>query len=404
MNRLEAWLEGHHAGAFVWDDEDRVSFEYAQDAPATPVSLSLPRDATHAKRAAGRFLANLLPDHKTARSRMATAYGAASTDTFDLLSAAGGDVAGGLVLTPEGDEPGTGRVDFLAAQARDIAGRIEALKQDADAWVPDDVPARFSLAGTQGKFALARVGSEWFWSHGGLPSTHIVKPANPRLPELEGLEADSLGLAQASGITASEAEVLDVGGATAFIVKRFDREVQETGIARRLHVEDFAQAMGVDSARKYEPSAIQIIRMLKTANSNHELAYGFVRQFAFNTILSNADAHSKNYSLMLRPDHVDLAPLYDTIPIGVYPEYDQHLAMKVSHASRPQQASPDHWRKLAVRSGIQPDRVVTEVASIARNMEEQNATAWKQVSAQLRDRVRAIIERNAAVVQGRPKH
>ncbi|KAB1640989.1 HipA N-terminal domain-containing protein [Gulosibacter chungangensis] len=95
--RIEAWLEGHYAGQFVFDD-GVVSFQYADEAPATPISLSLPRDRPASRRAAQSFLENLLPEQAQVRARMAEIYGAASTDAFDLLSAAGGDLSGGLVL------------------------------------------------------------------------------------------------------------------------------------------------------------------------------------------------------------------------------------------------------------------------------------------------------------------
>ena len=99
--RIEAWLESRHVGQFVFDEGD-VVFVYDKDAPPTPISLSLPRDRPAARKAARNFLENLLPEHEQTRAQMASVHGAMSAGGFDLLSAAGGDLAGGLVLLPEG--------------------------------------------------------------------------------------------------------------------------------------------------------------------------------------------------------------------------------------------------------------------------------------------------------------
>ena len=88
-DRLEAWLEGQHIGTFEFETGQPVTFTYAGDAPATPVSLSLPRDRPATKRAAGNFLENPLPDHATTRERIAVAYGATSARSYDLLVSAG---------------------------------------------------------------------------------------------------------------------------------------------------------------------------------------------------------------------------------------------------------------------------------------------------------------------------
>src|SRR5690606_28801360 len=99
--RIEAWLEGRHIGKFVFDDGD-VVFIYDEDAPPTPISLSLPRDRPAVRNAAKNFLENLLPEQEQTRVRMARVYGAKTPGAFDLLNVAGGDLAGGLVLLPEG--------------------------------------------------------------------------------------------------------------------------------------------------------------------------------------------------------------------------------------------------------------------------------------------------------------
>lgn len=260
--RLEAWLEDRHAGRFVFADDGSVHFEYDPDAPDTPVSLSLPRDGRAAPRAAASFLENLLPDHEGTRARMALAYEARSSRTPDILAKAGGDVAGGLVILPEGEGPPSSPAILSPALDRDVADRINSIKIDPDAWAPRGVAARFSLAGTQGKFALARVQDDWYWSNATVPSTHIVKPGRRDLRNIERAEAAALSLAHRAGLPAPVATVLQVHEQTAFVVERFDRETGEGALAKRLHAEDFAQALGLGPAAKYDVTAKQAAALL----------------------------------------------------------------------------------------------------------------------------------------------
>ncbi|MCL2849864.1 MAG: HipA domain-containing protein [Micrococcales bacterium] len=394
---LEAWLEGHHIGQFVFTGTT-VEFRYDRDAPSTPVSLSLPRDGHAPRRAAARFLENLLPDHATARAHMASAYGARSTSTYDLLATAGGDVAGGLVLVPEGEPAPTGPALLSPALDRDVAGRIHAIKVDPDAWAPPDVPARFSLAGTQGKFALARLGDDWYWSNASVPSTHIVKPGRPGLRGLEAAEAAALTLAARAGVRAPAAKVLHMEDQTAFVVERFDRAPGPGLLARRLHAEDFAQALGLAPGSKYHVSARQAAALLTSVDTDGSLVRAFLGQLAFNTVVGNVDAHAKNYSVLLRPDAVRPAPLYDVVPVALYPQFSQELAMRVAGARHPGAASADHWRKLARTIGVDEDAAVEVVWRTATNVAELNDTAWEDLDDDQAATLRQVVGRHTDAV------
>lgn len=365
---LHAWLEGRYAGAFTRAGSGQVRFDYSVDAPSVPLSLSLPREGGATRRAAANFLDNLLPDNASARYQMASVYGVGSVDAFDLLAEAGGDIAGGLVLTAQEQPPTAGPLQLDPATEGDIAARIDAVKRAPDQWAGTGTPARFSLAGTQGKFVLADIGGEWYWSNATVPSTHIVKPARPGLPALEEVEVMALALASKAGAEAPSARVIRALDETAYLVERFDR-LRSGQIATRLHAEDLAQAMGKGPDQKYNISAQQVIHLLRE-QAGDEVAYAFVRQLAVNVLLGNADAHAKNYSLLLRPDAISLAPMYDVVPVGVYPAFDQQLAMRIGGARRAAEVSPAHWRKLARVSGLDEERVSAMVTSLAHSLRE----------------------------------
>lgn len=398
-NRLEAWLEGRHAGTFELAPNQPVTFTYDDDAPPTPISLSLPRQSPAADRAAANFLDNLLPDHDTTRERMARAYGAASPSTYDLLLSAGGDIAGGLVLTPGGEAPTLGPGNLSPADDEDIATRIAAIRRDADDWVPQGAAARFSLAGTQGKFALARIDGDWYWSNAGVPSTHIVKPARPDLKNLDAAESSALALARKAGIPASVAEVAEFIDQRTFLTERFDR-VREGDTLRRLHAEDLAQALGKGPERKYTIQIGAISQLLRHADATGRLVRDFVRQLVFNVLIGNADAHAKNYSVMLRPDAVSLAPLYDAVPVGLYPRFDQKLAMKIGGAAFPQAVRPALWRKAARAMELDEDEVLGIVTDVAQRVSEYNETAWDDLDAAQAAVLRELVGTNVDVALG----
>lgn len=396
MRRLEAWLEDRHVGAFV-DDGSRVEFVYDEDTSAT-VSLSLPREGRARRSAAGRFLENLLPENPRARRCMAEAYGVDSLDTIDLLTVAGGDVAGGLVLLPANQEQTTEVPALNPALERDIAARIRAVKDNSDAWTVQGAVDRFSLAGTQGKFTLAKVDGDWYWPNATVPSTHIVKPARTDLPGLEAVEAATLSLAVRAGVPAPPAEILTASDQTAYIVKRFDRvSSARSPLAHRVHTEDLAQSLGLAPGSNYDPTAHQIIDLLKVHDTAaHTLQEAFLRQLAFNTLIGNADAHAKNYSLILRSERVEFAPLYDALPVSLYPPYDQLLAMRIAEARYSQAVTAARWRKFSRAAGLDTDWAMQIVYAVAERLRRESATAWDALPEAQADRLRTEIDRTTS--------
>lgn len=391
--RIEAWLEGRHVGQFVFDEGD-VVFVYDEDAPPTPISLSLPRDGTAVRKAARNFLENLLPEHEQTRARMASAYGAKSAGAFDLLNAAGGDLAGGLVLLPEGQALQDRLAELSPALERDIADRISAIKRDSSDTTPRDVAARFSLAGAQGKFALAWVDDDWYWSNETVPSTHILKPGNPKYRGIEAAEVAAIDLAYYAGILAPESEVMRFGDQTAYVVTRFDRIDDQGQLAQRLHAEDLAQSLGLPPEKKYDVTAGKIISLLKPIDPSGKLRRVFLSQLILNVLVGNADAHAKNYSLLLRPDDISFAPIYDVVPLFLYPEVEQELAMKIGGAHRSREVTPDHWRVFAQRTGLDADELLARVREIAEYVGENNDSVWEALDADQRIEARDFVARN----------
>lgn len=391
---LEVWWGGEHVGQFSRTGLGQpIEFQY--DAPDLPdISLSLPNGARPSTAAPGRFLRNLLPDREQMLERWAAIY---QTDDspFSLLEHVGADVSGALVILPEGHSPSEDTTPVLFATEDDIAARIASIARDADAWRDTDpqVPQRFSLAGSQGKFAAASIDGAWAWSTASLPSTHIFKPGSSRYAQVENLELAGLVLASEAGIPSPHAQVFTARGQRAFQVERFDRDASED-IAVRLHTEDMAQALGVDVEHKYHATAVQVLNALEPLGRRQQLM--FVRQLAFNVAYGNSDAHAKNYSVYLEPEKRELTPIYDTVPTQVYPGISSALAMKIGGASTSQGIEAGNWRKLAKQAGLPTDEVLGIVEDVTQTVAERgpDVLADSGVHGGTLDAMASLITRN----------
>ncbi len=110
---------------------------------------------------------------------------------------------------------------------------------------------RPSLAGAQAKVPVVRRGEGIALPQPGEPSTHILKPAIPDFPDSVANEAFVMRLAARVGLDVAPVETGEAGGRPYLLVTRYDRAWGEGGRVRRLHQEDFCQALGIPPERKY---------------------------------------------------------------------------------------------------------------------------------------------------------
>lgn len=363
MREAYAWLQNRLVGRFFEGPDGATRFEYAPEASA-PISLSLPLDGSWQADAPGAFLDGLLPDNDSEREAMRRWFGAASADPLDVLVAT--DVTGGLCFT---SVPDLGEIVSQArefAREKDIAIKVYRLGRGWTTWQSDDHRSRFALAGLQGKFALERFDGRWTWPNAKHPSTHIVKPPHERFCDVPLVEDATMHLAATCGLDVARSFVRSFGEDQAYVVERFDREVCADGRVRRIHVEDFTQALGVSRYAKYSVTAADAFALLKRLPNGGSLVREWAKQLVFNTLVGNCDAHGKNYSLFLRPDgSVELCPLYDALCTRVWQETSDLLAMPIDSKKRASELSLSDWAAEAAISGICEEDLVGAVKAIA---------------------------------------
>lgn len=358
---LSVWWDGAIVGAFGIDEHGDMSFAYNEawlsDPARPPLSHSLPKRADPFDRKAARpFFAGLLPE-ETQKEGVARVLGLSKGNDFALLKALGGDVAGALTLWPEGEAPAV----YDAAVAPDPLGD-DALKETLETLpkrplLAGDDGLRVSLAGAHPKLPVVLVDARIALPAPGQPSTHIIKPSIERLPHSTENEAFAMRLASSIGLSVAAVEPRRVANRSFLLVTRYDREATAQGHYRRLHQEDFCQALGIAPEKKYA----------KEEGPTFRTSFGLVRSACprpapevlklldaalFNLTVGNADAHGKNFSLLYRATGAELAPLYDLMCTAAYPDVAAGLAMKFGGARTLDEAGPKIWPSFAEEAGL----------------------------------------------------
>jgi len=268
-----------------------------------------------------------------------------------------------------------------------------------------------SLAGAQSKMGVAvDTKGRICIPLEGSPSTHILKPDIPRLWGSVQNEAFCLTLAKRMKLPIADVTSGKAGKRSYLLVKRYDR-LETDGRWRRLHQEDFCQALGKPPTAKYEANQTGIrgptVKDMFEAMRRLTPAADIVKlldMLIFNVIVCNTDAHAKNYSLMIRASGVTLAPMYDVMCGAVWENVTKNLALKIAGKNRGEHLRGRHWRRFAIECGLNPRQVLIRVATLTREADAQATVAaddvakmpagdhplLKQVVDAIRTRARAI--------------
>ena len=384
--RLDVWMNGELVGQWSISASGVQRFVYDAtwlDNPAgRPLSLSLPltngtRNESGAQVAA--YFDNLLPDSLAIRNRVASRFGAASTQAFDLLEKVGRDCVGAVQLLPAGSP----RPDVTAVVSRpltgpDVEALLDATVAGVNLGVPPENELRISIAGAQEKTGLLYHEGGWHLPQGATPTTHILK-----LPmgEVGTVRADfstsvenewlCAQLMRAYGLPAARCDIAHFGRHKILVVERFDRKWMRAGWIARLPQEDFCQVFGINAVQKYEekggPGIDDILDKLRgSVQAERDRRYFLTAQLLF-WMLAAPDGHAKNFSIHLLAGHqFELTPLYDVMSawpvIGRGARQFQWQKVKLAMAVRSknahyhlQQVQRRHWNAVAKRNAMGQD-------------------------------------------------
>jgi serine/threonine-protein kinase HipA len=374
---------------------------------AFPISTTMP--LTPDRIGADIFLpwaANLLPENEQLRT-LGQLLGMARSDVIGLLSAIGGDTAGALSI----GQPGrTSSVQWRPLGTPDeLEVVLEGLPNKP--FLVGEEGVSMSLAGAQSKLAVAvDERGRICIPMNGSPSTHILKPDSPRLPGGVQNEAFCLTLARRMKIPTPHVTTGTAGNRIFLLVKRFDR-TNVGGRWRRLHQEDYCQALGTPPSAKYESNQTGIrgptLKDMFEVTRRRLPATDIVRlldMVVVNALCCNTDAHAKNYAIMIRGNGASLAPMYDIMCGEVWGNVTKKLAQKIGAKSRGDDLKGKDWQRFARECGLNPRQVVDRVGALAKSAIMEVEAASSEVAAmpagshEILESARQAVEQRAATL------
>ncbi|MDR1041846.1 MAG: type II toxin-antitoxin system HipA family toxin [Deltaproteobacteria bacterium] len=386
------------------------------DSGGPPVSMSLPLSRErHDPLVSTNFFDNYLPEGE--------AFGIFHLlkhippgDVFRFLYIYGRECAGALSVLPFGEAYSESEkayrdvTDLVTAQLELPARQRKNLIAATD--------SKVSLAGAQNKLPVVVDGDRLLVpaERSFAATTHIIKAPSCALPDLQYNEAFCMDLVRAGGLSAPESDVMKIGGTDVLIIERYDRYVRD-GSVRRLHQEDFCQALGLYSKQKYEqwqgPGFATCAGLIGRCTDAARAIEEFARFAVFNLLVGNGDAHGKNFSVVYewaqesgaRGKGFRLAPFYDVISTLLYADrnVDTAMAMRFGKSYRTDEMNSACFRALAKDLGIDARRfrelaegMAESIGRCAPKVAEKHASRFPSVD--IYGKLLEIIEKQTAVL------
>ena len=360
----------HRRGDHTRFDLDR-SYRFDPDRPVLGLRFEEDLSATHA--AALRltpWFSNLLPEGPL-REWIAADRGVSPAREMELLAQVGHDLPGAVRVLPAEEAPH--RPGWPKAAV--------SVPPESD----DRVPGwRFSLAGVALKFSMLSTDDRLTLPAYGEGGDWIVKLPDHRHHDVPRNEFTMMSLAAAVGIEIPPIRIVhrdQIDGMPprvwpgteewAYAVRRFDRDTDR----RPVHIEDLAQVRNFYAEDKYRGS-YETVAALVYRGGDVEALREFARRLVFSVLISNGDAHLKNWSLIYRhPQVPTLSPAYDLVSTAPYRQTSdgpETLALKFGGSRRFDTVSLAGFDRLQRRLGATD----AELPAVAAHVVDQVESQW----------------------------
>ena len=361
--KLNVYLCGDKVGVLSENELLQLSFHYDNDKVA-PLSVHLPvRDEEYPHALAFPFFENLTPEGDA--FDILTRDHVAGNKTFSILNRLGGDCAGAVAFYETAPDHTKGE-PLIEISPATIAYIIDELPNDPLLTSLEN-PPRLSLAGAQSKFAVHQANGKYYRSDDQHPTTHIIKIINKRFPDLLKNELFCMKLAEEMQMDVPNVELKETEGRPYLEIERYDRH-REKGTVRRIHQEDFCQALGFVSDKKYQTDGGASLRdchqvIGEFSETKLRDIRRFVEWIVFNYLIGNTDAHAKNLSLLHAKTGLRLAPFYDLLSTEVYPArlVDHKMAMLINGKGRYDSLKPVDFVSLFGQLGLNATNMMKSV-------------------------------------------
>lgn len=353
---LNVWYEHELAGCLWRNQQGFIGFRYDADWIAKErfaISLTLPlTEESYAEgdnSIAQRFFANLLPEAGV-RTQIVRDLKIPDTD-FDLLRAIGGECAGALSILPVEKKPIT-KYEYEVLDDQKLDQFVKRGGQIVFRPGKNRKRPRLSLAGAQNKCPVLLKEGKYYLPKSEEPTTHILKFEINNYKHVPVYETFTMQLASETGLPVVDTDLREVKKQYFSQVQRYDR-IDNNGRIKRLHQEDFCQALGYGYNKKYEdedgPSFAECFKLVRKVSTDPATdTENLLLWLIFNLLAGNSDGHAKNLSL-LYPENgeIRLAPFYDLVCTRAIKRISPDLAFSIGKCVNPGQINKKNWESLA---------------------------------------------------------
>ena len=380
MKSLNVFYETELVGVLSEDDEGRLSFKYSakwlKNQNSFPLSIALKLiEVDYGHLQAKAFFENLLPEGGVKESLEAHSKKNLKGE-FEFLNLYGEDCAGAFVITPETEVPK--KVDPKLKKEIPLKTLYDYLKQNkilTDSIVNNE-GGHFLLAGAQDKIPVIIEDSKLLIPLGNIPTTDTIKPYVRYFKDTQDSpynEYFCMKLAGTVGLNVPEVDIIE-GEYPLFVVKRFDRIETTTGI-KRIHQQDFCQARGITSAKKYESDGgptfashftlVEDVSVAPIPDLNQLLLW-----FWFNLVIGNNDCHSKNLAFLQTSSGLRLAPFYDLLSTTIYKDITSKFSYGIGKQVLWYKLSSRHLALFTKEIGISEQAIKNPASKLFKSLDQ----------------------------------
>lgn len=336
MKELFVYYEDTKVGKIQVDEEGIYSFCYEdswrKNPEAFPLSLALPLSQERfGNKLTLSFFENLLPEGEV---RYQIEKHKEIKGAFAFLKEFGRDCAGAIIVSPHEIEDQKTKNGVQELPLSKIEKAIE-FKRPITEFLSSMKPGYLSLAGAQDKFPAIYKDKKFYLPKDMSPTTHIVKVPIWRHGVKESVynEYYCMTLADKVGLKVPKFEVFK-SKYPLFVIERYDR-IYEKNKIKRIHQQDFCQALGITSDSKYEAEGGPTLKvnyelLVKNVSAKYRFRdiLAFLDWISFNLLIGNNDSHSKNISFLMN-NSIQLSPFYDLICTEIYPDLKSKFAFSL---------------------------------------------------------------------------
>ena len=375
--KLNIFYNLQKVGELTEDTDERLSFQYSKDWLDSENSFSLSLvlkldDIIYGHIQTKSFFENLLPEGEVKKTLEKTT-GKNISDDFSFLHEYGIDCAGALTIISEDQVTYPDKFLSKEISLKTIYDYLEN-KQSLTSAMINYEGGRFSLAGAQDKFPIIYKNKKIYLPQNGGATTHILKPF---VRYHEGTldspynEYFCMKLAAAVGLNTPKVFLID-GDYPLYVIERFDR-IGEGSDIQRIHQQDFCQAQGITSRKKYEedggPGLAKNYDLIKSKSSSpiKDLSQ-FLSWFWFNLFIGNNDCHSKNLSFVHTNDGIRLAPFYDLLSTSIYKDLTKRFSYTIGKQWHWHKLKKGNLNSLAESIGVDNSLIFKSGKSMAKKM------------------------------------